>query len=803
MTAQNSISKKSYFGSYFRYKLFKNKNLLILSLIFSILGIPTFAACISVCTGILNDFINAGVFNLDNIQETLGTVDTILMSGVIVSVVSVVIFLIMPFVVSNVIFGYNLKKCDADMILPLPLGTTQRFFADLLSGSVICILPTLLTGAVSAVVTSVSKIALSDKITQIYNNGNCTADIDAFYRATNLIVYKDIAGVVLYLLISIVIVQALMYAFCVMINACAGRTADSIIYSVLGMVVLSMAVVSFARIIMGRLTSVSSDEQIFSLAMYAAPLGPIFSFIGSFFNSYKYVEYQMEGTLWQSDMFSVFSVRNITVLAVLFVIYLGLAYLATRLRKAEKTGSPFVFELPYHIITLGLVVTVFANITGTTGLHENNITAYVACLVISIVLYLLAELTHGRKIRKLWQSFVRYGCAVAGSLLLCFVMRSYDIFGLEHYVPSTFFVDNVSVSTSKAFNEFCGGGIVNNGFQEFDDERSIKAITDYHSFIVNNGYARAGGNGVVHYIGTPDDQYTDYTTVSFKYRLKDGSIVTRTFNVNIQKDKSAEYAKKLYDMRCAMSESDGYQSFFEYFGSAGNGWDIIFHRDDGELYGRKLKTELNEKLIKALKNDMKAGRNTGKLAAVLDFVLADATYSSMSVEIRENCKETLAILENKDNSTSRREKIIGALRTAKYEYDNTEAGTESGSDEYNTSVGVETDYNIYKIEKILSPYQVSYSSDWVYAVNAEMAAVPYGLADSEAVTEFEKLCKMYDFYTDGVLSDKKYVMTEPSMNAFGGAIYYIPDENVSRAEKLYKTIIGEYQDSTGQSPDNE
>ena len=291
--------------------------------------------------------------------------------------------------------------------------------------------------------------------------------------------------------------------------------------------------------------------------------------------------------------------------------------------------------------------------------------------------------------------------------------------------------------------------------------------------------------------------------MSFKYRLKDGSIVTRTFNVNIQKDKSAEYAKKLYDMRCAMSESDGYQSFFEYFGSAGNGWDIISHRDDGELYGRKLKTELNEKLIKALKNDMKAGRNTGKLAAVLDFVRADATYSSMSVEIRENCKESLAILENKDNSTSRREKIIGALRTAKYEYDNTEAGTESGSDEYNTSVGVETDYNIYKIEKILSPYQVSYSSDWVYAVNAEMAAVPYGLADSEAVTEFEKLCKMYDFYTDGVLSDKKYVMTEPSMNAFGGAIYYIPDESVSRAEKLYKTIIGEYQDSTGQSPDNE
>lgn len=802
MTAQNSISKKSYFGSYFRYKLFKNKNLLILSLIFSVLGIPTFAACVSVCTGILNDYINVGVFSLDNMPETLGTVDTILMSGVIVSVVSVVILLVMSFVVSNVIFSYNLKKCDADMYLPLPLSTTKRFFADLLSGSVICILPTLLTGVITAVITSASKITLSDKITQLYNNGDCNANISTFYHETNSILYKDIAGVVLYLLISLVIVQALMYVFCVMINACAGRTADSIIYSVLGMVVLSMAVVSFARIIMGRLTSVSSDEQIFSLAMYAAPLGPILSFVGSFFNSYKYVEYQLDDTTWQSDMFSVFSVRNITVLAVLFIIYLGLAYLATRLRRAEKTGSPFVFELPYHIITLGLVVTVFANITGTTGLHANDITAFIACLVISIVLYLLAELTHGRKIRKLWQSFVRYGCAVAGSLLLCFVMRSYDIFGLEHYVPPAFFVDNVSVSTSKAFNEFCGGGISDYGFQEFDDEKSIKAITDYHSFIVNNGYARAGGNGVIHYIDTPDDQYIDYTTVNFKYNLKDGSVVTRTFNVNIQKDKSADYAKKLYDMRCALSESDGYQSFFEYFGSAVSDWDIISHRDDGELYGRKLKSELNEKLIEALKNDMKAGRNTGKLAAVLDFVLADATYSSMSVEIRENCKEALAILDNTDNSTSRRENIIDTLQTTKHAYDNVEADAVSGDEEYSINTGTDTaNYVLYRIEKMLSPYQVSYSSDWVYAVNAEIAAVECDLADSEAVTEFEKLCKMYDFYTDGVLSDKSYVLTESAI--FGGAIYYIPYENVSRAEKLYKTIIGEYQDLTGQSPDSE
>ena len=35
MTARNLTSKKSYFGSYIRYRIFKNKNPLILSFVFS------------------------------------------------------------------------------------------------------------------------------------------------------------------------------------------------------------------------------------------------------------------------------------------------------------------------------------------------------------------------------------------------------------------------------------------------------------------------------------------------------------------------------------------------------------------------------------------------------------------------------------------------------------------------------------------------------------------------------------------------------------------------------------------------
>ena len=146
MTAQNLTSKKSYFGSYIRYRIFKNKNLLILSFVFSAMYMLLFTGCMMFCTGFVNDFINSGAITEEGVSKTMGTVDVVKVTGEVILAISAVVLFILTIVVSNVMFSYNLKKCDGDMYLPLPLTTTQRFFADLISGSVICILPLLLTG---------------------------------------------------------------------------------------------------------------------------------------------------------------------------------------------------------------------------------------------------------------------------------------------------------------------------------------------------------------------------------------------------------------------------------------------------------------------------------------------------------------------------------------------------------------------------------------------------------------------------------------------------------------------------------
>lgn len=114
------------------------------------------------------------------------------------------------------------------------------------------------------------------------------------------------------------------------------------------------------------------------------------------------------------------------------------------------------------------------------------------------------------------------------------------------------------------YNEFCNISFGESNIVEFDDEESIKAITDYHSFIINNGYGYAGGNGIIIDASDGEADCTDNSSVSLRYKLKDGSHMTRTYRVTVSNANSAEYAKKLYDMQCVLSESDSFQKIFDY-----------------------------------------------------------------------------------------------------------------------------------------------------------------------------------------------------------------------------------------------
>lgn len=165
MTAQNSIAEKSFFGRYFLYKLRTNFNYLVFNLIFAFLGMPVMAVCLTYTVGKVNDIVEGRLaeyktYALNNLG-TLLDADTFFMALIFCAIA------VMSIITVVSVFRYNLKKCDSDLYLSLPLTNSQRFFADLGVGAVISVAPTVIMGGIASVVTALSGTKLSDKIFQL------------------------------------------------------------------------------------------------------------------------------------------------------------------------------------------------------------------------------------------------------------------------------------------------------------------------------------------------------------------------------------------------------------------------------------------------------------------------------------------------------------------------------------------------------------------------------------------------------------------------------------------------------------
>ena len=803
MTAACSTTKKNFFISYLCYKLFRNKNLLIISALFSALCIPLFSICMSICIGMVNSAVANSEFDPQKIYDMQNNIDTISLVGFSVALVSALIVVVLTFVIVNSTFSYNLKKCDSDMYLSLPLTTSQRFFGDLLTGTVISILPMAICGAVSSAIVSASGIGIDAGFTTTYLNavgsGNMDNEINiaiqGLFSKTNNIIYRELPELVTYIFLALTVTLIFMYLFCVLINSFTGKTTDYIVYTIIAVAAVSAIVVSICGMALNRVTDSMSNEEFSSVFMFASPAGMAFAFLSSFLSSFKDGIYTIEETdgvysALQTDrynMYSVFNTRNIIIMIIVFAVCLGLAYLATRLRKAEKTGSHFVFELPYHIISLSVIFAVFsfAAIDDVVLVGDNARMTVIVCVIISAVVYFFIELTHGRKFKKIWQSLLRYVGTILCTLLVCNAVKSVDIFGLEHYVPVADNVKSVGISTSKLYSD-CGN--LYDYTVNFSDKEIIKAITDYHSFITDNEYAYCNNNYAAS--RSPKGNHaSDNSSIKLSYELYDGRIVTRRFGIEVDEQNYGDYAKALYDMRCAISKTDEYVRTV----TSKEPLQIKFFTKTGDIYGRMLNEDMNNKVLSAIGNDYKAGRNTGKLVAIAALMYSpsdESYYDGINIEIRENCTETLALLNNEANSVSLKQSTI---ETAKEELKNY-----MESDEYSEEDGYKNYLSyLYSVTDLTKSEaaNVGYVNSYVYiaGIGHKTTNVTCDYADSQSVSELEKQFIMYDYYTDGLLADMDYVILCETGhdNSFGGA-YFAPRDNSKRVADLIYSIRKEF-----------
>lgn len=796
MTATGSTTKKNFFISYLRYKLFRNKNLLIISALFSVLCIPLFSVCMSICIEMVNATIENQNFDTLHNSKMFSDIDMIMVAGFVIAAASAAVVLILAFVTVNSMFSYNLKKCDADMYLSLPLTTTQRFFSDLLTGGIVSVLPMTISGAISAVIMSVTGIGADEGFTTTYLNVLSSGDYESeiniamqqIFSRTNNILYRELPQIVTYAFIAMTAVLVFTYLFCVLINSFTGKMSDYIVYTIIAMAALSVIVTTIVGTAIMMVTEAASSEEMSSAVMFASPAGMIFAFILSIVNSFGenvFVISESKGVYSavrndNIDIFCTFNTRNVIIMILVFAVLIVLAYVVTRLRKAEKTGSHFVFELPYHIISLSIVCALLCIAIGTSPVMIDSTLymTFMICIAISAIVYFFAEITHGRKINKIWQSLLRYVGAILGTLLLCTVIRQTDIFGLERYVPSTDGIKSVEMSTKKAFSDNGNSDYYTINFKNTDN---ISAITKYHSFIVNNGCAhRYSDYGV--------EPGNDNYYVRFVYKMKDGRMITRSLSIIVDQKAYGEYAKTLYDMRYVFSKTDEYTEKIKNIGTSAER--IDFYTRNGNSYGRLLNNDLNDKLISAIENDYKSGRNTGKLAAVVKIKANSDIGEYMSLEIREDCSETLAILNDETNSVSYKKALIDDAKKELENYNNNkdnEYDTDGSYASYVSSL-----YTIYSMYNANDNY-IYFNYSNVSVSSAKHTTVTCEFAESESVSELEKLFVMYDYYTDGLLADMDYVILCETGhdNSFGGA-YFAPHENRKRVADLIYSIRKEF-----------
>lgn len=796
MTATDSTTKKSFFISYLCYKLFRNKNLLIISALFSVLCIPLFSVCMSICIEMVNATIENQNFDTLHNTKMFGDIDMIMAAGFVIAAASAAVVLILAFVTVNSMFSYNLKKCDADMYLSLPLTTTQRFFSDLLTGGIVSVLPMTISGAISAVIMSVTGIGADEGFTTTYLNVLSSGDYESeiniamqqIFSRTNNILYRELPQIITYAFIAMTAVLVFTYLFCVLINSFTGKMSDYIVYTIIAMAALSVIVTTIVGTAIMMVTEAASSEELSSALMFASPAGMIFAFILSIVNSFGenvFVISESKGVYSavrndNIDIFCTFNTRNVIIMILVFAVLIVLAYVVTRLRKAEKTGSHFVFELPYHIISLSIVCALLCIAIGTSPVMIDSTLymTFMICIAISAIVYFFAEITHGRKINKIWQSLLRYVGAILGTLLLCTVIRQTDIFGLERYVPSTDGIKSVEMSTKKAFSDNGNSDYYTINFKNTDN---ISAITKYHSFIINNGCAhRYSDYGV--------EPGNDNYYVRFVYKMKDGRMITRSLSIIVDQKAYGEYAKTLYDMRYVFSKTDEYTEKIKNIGTSAER--IDFYTRNGNSYGRLLNNDLNDKLISAIENDYKSGRNTGKLAAVVKIKANSDIGEYMSLEIREDCSETLAILNDETNSVSYKKALIDDAKKELENYNNNkdnEYDTDGSYASYVSSL-----YTIYSMYNANDNY-IYFNYSNVSVSSAKHTTVTCEFAESESVSELEKLFVMYDYYTDGLLADMDYVILCETGhdNSFGGA-YFAPHENRKRVADLIYSIRKEF-----------
>lgn len=585
MTAATSTLKKSFFKTHFKNTILENKKFLFIISVLHLIGYPVIAFTIRYYSE-----------HPDNTDENYA----------IASCIALAIAILSGAIIAISIFNYLYKKSTVDMNLSLPLTTRQRFLSEYLAGLTIYIVPAIIGGLIGTVILLTGKHELME-----------------FLKYTIYIGSIVIIGMILY------------YSLTVLILSCCGSLFETILSTLLinAMIPASIYLLSYT-IISNDSFGLSSNSLFLNQIFISSPIGNA-AFIIYFFDNVN-----MYGNV-NTNLYVHWLIPTL-IFTVLIVL---LSYFLYKKRKAEQVSKPYVYKFIYYAILFFVtfcIISIFKVSTGSSDYTAQTDStpidaSFFPAVMCSGIVFFIMEIISNRGFKKFWLSILKFAGTITciyAVLLLCHATNG---FGVNKYVPLESAVDNVII-------DFDNTSTYNLPIR---NKHTIHDVVSLHEKVIKEKYEDKNTS----HKEIPESELDqrikngalatyNRNNISITYYLKNGSILTREYNV------SDEQMEQLYASMMTGRDYAEYcyhklsYSFAFRVENDKNARNIeIYNKINQKISTTKLTVDEFSKLIKAYKNDIE------NMSA--DSFYTDKIIGTIDLEypIRESFINTLNFLE--------------------------------------------------------------------------------------------------------------------------------------------------------------
>ncbi len=589
MTAATSTLKKSFFKTHFKNTILENKKFLFIVSVLHLIGYPVIAFTIRYYSE-----------HPDNTDENYA----------IASCIALAIAILSGAIIAISIFNYLYKKSTVDMNLSLPLTTRQRFLSEYFAGLTIYIVPAIIGGLIGTVILLTGKHELMEIVKYTIYIGSVV-----------------IIGMILY------------YSLTVLILSCCGSLFETILSTLLinAMIPASIYLLSYT-IISNDSFGLSSNSLFLNQIFISSPIGNA-AFIIYFFDNVN-----MYGNV-NTNLYVHWLIPTL-IFTVLIVL---LSYFLYKKRKAEQVSKPYVYKFIYYAILFFVtfcIISIFKVSTGSSDYTAQTDStpidaSFFPAVMCSGIVFFIMEIISNRGFKKFWLSILKFAGTITciyAVLLLCHATNG---FGVNKYVPLESAVDTVNIDLDNYYG--------NTSIYNFSvtNKHTIHDVVSLHEKVIkekyedkNTSHKEISESELDQRINNGALATYNRKNISITYYLKNGSILTREYNV------SDEQMEQLYASMMTGRDYAEYcyhklsYSFAFRVENDKNARNIeIYNKINQKISTTKLTVDEFSKLIKAYKNDIE------NMSA--DSFYTDKIIGTIDLEypIRESFINTLNFLE--------------------------------------------------------------------------------------------------------------------------------------------------------------